>query len=178
VLLGLILVWLFGSRPAASAPPAPFADDQAAGGSPPDLSKMTPRDQFDRLYNRVMRASEQGDTATVARFSPMALMAYGNLPTVDADARYHAAMLRLHAGDMAGAEALADSILAGERNHLFGHVVAAAIARFRQDQAALQRTYAAYLGALDVETKAGRPEYEDHRSMLDAFTKTAREAQP
>ena len=53
----------------------------AEGGAPgalPDLASMTPREQFDRLYNRVMQASEQGDTATANRFSPMALQAYQN----------------------------------------------------------------------------------------------------
>ena len=158
---------------AASAQP-PFAGGAGGNGTPPDLSTMTPRDQFDRLYNRVMTASEQGDTATVARFSPMAMIAYQNLPDVDADARYHMAMLKLHTGDITGAQALADSILKVQPGHLFGFVLNAGIARFQKDDAKVKKNYAAYLKALDAETKAARPEYQEHKTMLDSFTKTAR----
>ena len=64
---------------------------------------MSPRERFDRLYNRIMQAAESGDEATVTRFTPMALMAYAQLDSLDADARYHAALLELHTGDVAGA---------------------------------------------------------------------------
>jgi len=162
-----------------SGPPAAATAGIAQGapaGGMPDLSQMTPREQFDRLYNRVMTASEQGDTATANRFSPMALMAYQNLPEVDQDARYHAAMLRLHGGDIEGAQQLADSIGTVQKGHLFSYVLNAAIARFTGDQAGLKRSYEGYLGALDGETAAGRTEYQDHKTMLDNFTKQAREA--
>ena len=64
---------------------------------------MTPRERFDRLFNRIMEAGQQGDTAQVARFTPMALGAYAQLDTFDADARYHAAVLHLQVGRIAGA---------------------------------------------------------------------------
>ena len=35
-------------------------------GTPPDISNMSPKERYDRLYNRVMRAAESGDQATVA----------------------------------------------------------------------------------------------------------------
>jgi len=182
-LVALVLVIVLKSQgtaaPAdgAAAAQAPFAGGAGGAGgdgTPPDLSTMTPRDQFDRLYNRVMTASEQGDTATVARFSPMAMIAYQNLPDVDADARYHMAMLKLHTGDITGAQALADSILKVQPGHLFGFVLNAGIARFQKDDAKVKKNYAAYLKALDAETKAARPEYQEHKTMLDSFTKTAR----
>jgi hypothetical protein len=175
----VILVFLLKSQPPAGTGADPAAQSAGQGGAPgalPDLSTMTPRDQFDRLYNRVMQASEQGDTATANRFSPMALQAYTNLPEVDQDARYHAAMIRLHGGDIPGAQALADTIGTLQKGHLFGFVLNAAIARFGQDERKLQQNYAGYLGALDVEMKAGRPEYQDHKTMLDNFTTTARTA--
>jgi hypothetical protein len=174
-------VLVFVSRSGSSAPPpaeaaaAPFADG-GGNGVPPDLSQMSPRDQFDRLYNRIMTASEQGDTATANRFSPMALMAYQNLPEVDQDARYHAAMLRLHGGDIPGAQALADSIGTLQKGHLFGYVLNAAIARFARDAARERQMYQGYLENLDREMAAGRLEYQDHKTMLDNFTKQAREA--
>ena len=153
------------------------ADVQPAGseaGSPPDLSAMSPREQFDRLYNRVMRASEQGDTATVNRFSPMAFAAYERLDTVDADARYHAAVLRLHVqGDTAAALRLADQILAEHPKHLFGFLVRATAGRLAGDQRLLRRATADFLAAWDAEVKAGRPEYRDHQTMLDQFRASA-----
>jgi hypothetical protein len=157
----------------AGSAQAPFAGGAGGDGTPPDLSTMSPRDQFDRLYNRVMMASEQGDTATVAQFSPMAMIAYQNLTDVNADARYHMAMLKLHTGDIAGAQALADSILKAQSGHLFGFVLNAGIARFEKNDAKVKKNYAAYLKALDAETKAARPEYQEHKTMLDSFTKTA-----
>ncbi|MEK6597067.1 MAG: hypothetical protein AABY91_01945, partial [Gemmatimonadota bacterium] len=157
--IALVVVLIQRGEPAAApqGAVAPFAD--GAGGTPPDLSSMTPREQFDRLYDRVMRAAEQGDTATVNGFSPMALQAYRNLESVDADARYDIAMIRLHTGDIAGARALADSILADQPDHLFGYVLQAALARFEGDDGQLREIYRRFLGAWDKEMAAKRPEY-------------------
>lgn len=167
----LVLAKTDRGAPAAAAS-APLAGSDAGGGMP-DLSLMTPREQFDRLFNRVMAAAEQGDTGTVASFTPMALQAYRNLEQVDADARYHAAMLQLHIGDVPSASALADTILAEQTSHLFGFVLQAAIARFNGDQAALTGRQQAFLRAWDAEMQAGRQEYTDHRTMLDNFRTTA-----
>lgn len=172
--IALVVVLIQRGEPAAApqGAVAPFAD--GAGGTPPDLSSMTPREQFDRLYDRVMRAAEQGDTATVNGFSPMALQAYRNLESVDADARYDIAMIRLHTGDIAGARALADSILADQPDHLFGYVLQAALARFEGDDVQLQEIYRRFLGAWDKEMAAKRPEYSAHQTTLDRFEQTAR----
>ena len=101
LVVALIIAYRSQSPAAATveAPAAPFA--ASGGGTPPDLSKMSPRDAFDRLFNRVMTASENGDTAQANRFTPMAIMAYGNLPEADTDARYDVALIKLHAGDFA-----------------------------------------------------------------------------
>ena len=53
----------------------------------------------------------------------MAFGAYAQLDTVDADARYHAAVLHCRSGDAAAALALADTILAESPGHLFGYIV-------------------------------------------------------
>lgn len=134
---------------------------------------MTPREQFDRLYNRVMTAAEQGDTTTVASFSPMALQAYNNLEVVDADARYHAAMLRLHSGDVTAARQLADSILLEYPDHLFGFVLRAAVARFSGDTEQLSNARSGFLAVWEKEIGGTRQEYQDHRTMLDEFARTA-----
>lgn len=171
--IAAVMVFVLKSQPAApTAPAAPFAN--GGGGTPPDLSQMTPREAFLRLHDRVMAAMEQGDTATVNQFSPMALMAYQQLPEVDPEVQYHVASLRLHTGDLAGATVLADSIQATHARHLFGYILRAQLAQFggRPDEAVGQ--YKAYLAALDDELKAGRPEYAEHQAMLDRITQTAR----
>ena len=170
----LALAWPARPKPAATSPQPAGVDAAPDGGTPPDLSTMSPRERFDRLYNRVMRAAESGDSATVTRFSPMAIMAYGQLDTVDADAHYHAAVLQLHVrGDTAAALRLADSILAIQPHHLFGYLIRGTAARLAGDQRLLARAYADFLAAWDAETKANRPEYRDHQAMLDQFRAAA-----
>ena len=146
-----------------------------ASGGLPDLSQMSPREAFNRLFTRVMTASEQGDSAQANRFMPMALMAYRNLPEVDVDidARYDVALIHLHAGDITAARALADTIQAEQPKHLFGFVLRVAIARFDGKPDAAKTAYRQYLAAVDEELGANRPEYEAHRSMLDNFRQTA-----
>lgn len=173
---GLILV-LVGGGSGGSGPAAGPVAAAGDGAAVTDISSMTPRERFDRLYNRIMRASETGDEATVTTFSPMALSAYGMLDQIDADARYHAALIRLHTGDMAGARALADTILKNQRSHLFGIIVQGTIARFEKNDAALARSYADFLKHYDAEVAAKRPEYAEHPRSLEDFLAAARAAQ-
>ena len=169
VILGLVVLRQPPAPAAAAAAPA----GQSAEGTPPDLSSMTPRERFDRLYKRVMGAAESGDSVTVARFAPMVFAAYQQLDTVDADARYHAALLQVHSGDMAGPSALADTILARQPGHLFGYIVRGTVARWQKDEAALHRAYTGFLEHYDAEMRAARPEYGEHRSSVDEFHRQA-----
>ena len=148
------------------------------GGAPPDISNMSPRERFNRLYNRVMQAAQNGDDATVTRFTPMALMAYAQLDTIDADARYHAALLQVHTGDVAGPSAEADTILKQQPGHLFGYIIRGPVARWQQDDKALSKAYAGFLQHYDAEMKAGRPEYGEHKVAVDDFKQAADKAQP
>jgi hypothetical protein len=150
---------------------APFAD--GSGGTPPDLSTMTPRERFDRLYNRIMRASESGDQQTVTTFTPMAIQAYEMLDSVDADARFHLATLKLHSGDVDGASAIADTLLKKDPGHLFGYVIQGTVARWKKDDAALKKAYANFLSHYDAEMKKARPEYGDHERMMTDFKTSA-----
>jgi hypothetical protein len=134
---------------------------------------MSPRERFNRLYNRVMQAAQAGDEATVSRFTPMALSAYQMLDTLDADARYHAALLRAHTGEVEAARALGDSILTRNPGHLLGYVVLGTAARWRKDDKALQRAYRDFLSRYDAEMKANRPEYSEHRLSLEEFRRAA-----
>ena len=178
-LLVVLLVMISRSSPPAAADAsselATTVGDNG-GGSPPDISNMPPRERFDRLYNRVMTAAQSGDEATVTRFTPMALMAYAQLDTVDADARYHAALLQVHTGNVAGPVAQADTITRQAPGHLFGYIIRGTVARWQKDAPALARAYAGFLAHYDAELKAGRVEYEEHKASLDEFHKAAVEA--
>jgi hypothetical protein len=122
-----------------------------------------------------MTAAQSGDEATAGRFTPMALMAYSQLDSVDADARYHAALLEVHRGDVAGPTALADTILARQPGHLFGYIIRGTVARWQKNDKALALAYAGFLQHYDAERKANRPEYADHQKSIDEFHQQAQQ---
>ena len=166
----------------SSAAPEPAAPSMAntgssagvaANGGPagpaPDISAMTPRERFDRLYNRIMQASERSDSAEVQRFTPMALGAYQQLDTRDADARYHAAVLQMQVGNYPAARALADTIIKESPGHLFGYVIRATAARFQNDPAALARARRDFLSHYEAEMRSKRVEYLEHQPVVDEF---------
>lgn len=180
LLVGAIAYKVLDERPTPRVPSmanpgsavAPGAEPAVAGPAP-DISRMTPRERFDRLFNRIMQAAEQYDTAQVLRFTPMALGAYAQLDTVDADARYHAAVLLLQTGDAGAAAALADTLLAQAPGHLFGHMVRGEAARLRGDEAALARARRDFLASFPAESAARRPEYADHAPAVETFKREA-----
>ncbi|MEO8450046.1 MAG: zinc ribbon domain-containing protein [Gemmatimonadota bacterium] len=146
----------------------------APEGRPPDISRMSPDERFERLYDRVMRALSAQDSAQVIQFAPMAIAAYEQLGQANPDQRYHAAMLHLAVGQTPAAGALADSILAEVPNHLFGIVIKGVIAEQSNDAAALSKAYTDFLSQYDAEMKAARPEYLDHKPVLDDFLTRAK----
>ena len=130
---------------------------------------MTPRERFDRLFDRVMRASEGGDAATVSTFAPMALAAYDSLPSPDVDARFHAALVQIAVGDHAAADVLAGDIAAEQPTHLFAILIRGSVAERSQNQAALREAHQAFLAAHPGEMAAQRPEYTGHQAIIDRF---------
>ena len=172
------LIWLVVRspvQPAASGERATEAGapTATAPGTPPDISNMSPRERFNRLYQKVITAAQTGDQATVERFTPMAVQAYSMLDQIDADARYHLAMLHLHVGNLEGAQALADTLQKREPNHLFGYVIGAAVARWKKDDKARTILFRRFIERYDAETKKGLPEYAEHQTMLAELKKTA-----
>ncbi len=167
--LGVLVGKEGGGRVPAEAPAA----EADAAPTPPDISNMSPRERFDRLYERVMRASSGGDAATLQRFAPMAIQAYGMLDSVDVDARYDVAVIKLHVGDIAGAKALADSMIRADRTHLFGYMIRFTVGRFGGDSASAKSAAAAFLANYEAEVRKGRPEYEKHKTALENFKRQA-----
>ena len=173
LLVAFIIYKVSADAPAPQIPQMANAGAAGPGGGPagpaPDISQMTPRERFDRLFNRIMTAAEQRDSAQIQRFTPMALGAYAQLDTFDADARYHAAVLRLQSGDAAGASALADTILAESPGHLFGYLIRGTAAELTGDRAALARARQDFAGRFPAESASGKPEYLDHAPVLRQF---------
>ena len=139
---------------------------------------MSPAERFDRLYRRIITAAQTGDQATVTGFMPMAISAFAMLDTVTVDARYHMAMLHLHVGNLTAAAAQGDSVKQSDADHLFGWVITAAVARWNKDDKARDAAYRKVLERYDAEMAKRRPEYLEHRSMLEDLRRTATGAKP
>jgi hypothetical protein len=167
----------------SSAAPDPAAPDMAnagtstgapsnragPGGPAPDISAMTPRERFDRLFNRIMQAAERRDSAEVARFTPMALGAYRQLDTIDPDARYHAAVLHLQIREAGAARALADTIVAESPGHLFAYVIRGEAADLTGDSRLRAESERSFLAHFETEMAAKKREYLDHQPVLEEF---------
>jgi len=136
---------------------------------PPDISQMSPEERANRLFNRVMILAEAGKTDSVRFFLPMALGAYGQLPQLDADARYHVGLLQLAGGDVEAALAQADSIQRSIPTHLFIYVLRAHAYQQRGNTQLERRAYADFLRNEPAETARNRPEYNDHSDALKSF---------
>jgi hypothetical protein len=167
-----------GRVPAATVAEMGNAGNQtsAPASRPPDLSRMSPRERFDRLWDRVMRAAEGQSADTVTMFAPMALTAYRQLDSVDTDARLHAAMIHVAVGELAAAKALADTIEQREKGHLFIDLIRGSVADQENDAKTLARAYANFLAHYDAELAANRKEYVDHKPILDEFKSRAEAA--
>ena len=184
VAAGLIAVAVFAAAtfsgrddapPSPPAPPAPMFDDPPVASSdvPPDLSQMTPREAADRLFNRVMMASEQGNRAEALRFAPMAIQAYDGLLALDADAHYHLGHIHGVAGDRANVDRQIVALRQGAPNHLLALVLEHETAERSGDRASVSRILAAFAAAYGAEIATGRPEYEAHRNTIEKFRAAA-----
>jgi hypothetical protein len=131
----------------------------------PDISQMSPEERANRLFNRIMILDEAGKTDSVRFFLPMALGAYGQLPALDVDARYHIGLIQLAGGQPAGALAQADTILRAVPKHLFAFVLRAHAYRDQSNRQGQRRAYADFLRNEAAELARNRPEYSEHREL-------------
>jgi hypothetical protein len=179
VLALLAVVVVVVARKSGAPAPAAAGAGAPAGGQPAttDLSTMTPREQADRLYNRIMTAHENGDSAQVTFFAPMALQAYANLGgDLDADARLHLGLVQLAVGAAVPAAAEGDTILKRSPNHLFGWLLKARAAEAEGNTAQAKRAYQAFTKNYDAELAKKRPEYQEHAQMLQDTRSRAQRA--
>jgi hypothetical protein len=168
VIVALVaVVWSTAARPPAAT---------LALSSQLDLSMMTPQQQADSLFNRVMWAHQSGDYAEVSTFGPRAIEAYGGLGQLSNDARYNVGVLYSVSGPMEMALVHADSLEIGVPGHLFSALLRGGVARVQGDTAALHSAYRAFLESYDSEMESGRTEYQDHATSVEGFLTEARSA--
>ena len=156
-----------GAGPAAAAP-------GGLTGQAPDISNMTPREQADRLFNRVMQASTSGDSGQIAFFGPMAVNAYGNITPLDADARLHLGMIQLVMGDANAALAQDDTLQRENATHLFGPLLTIRAGEAANNQARVRQGNRDLLARWDSERAKNLTEYQQHDADLTAARTGAR----
>jgi hypothetical protein len=173
-LIALVAGQRFG-RPAPSSGPPPGAAPMAAGGQrAPDISSLSPAQQAERLYDRIMGAAERGRVDTVRFFMPMALQAYQALGPLNLDQRYDLGRLAEVAGDAAIAAAQADTILREQPQHLLGLILASKAAGLRGDDRAARQYLQRLAGAEKAERAKQLPEYLLHQNDIDVALQEAR----
>jgi hypothetical protein len=167
-LVATIIVVVGRKAPASGAASADGAAPFDPTRGTTDLSQMTPREQADRLYDRVARASEARDSQQVQFFGPMAIQAYAMLGgTPDADARLHIGLIQLALNNPAGAVAQADTLLRGSRTHLYGLLLKARAGDIQGNAAVARQAYQSFVTNYDAERAKSLPEYGQHAAMLD-----------
>ena len=176
IALVVALVALFNRGNSAPVPEAllpPLSSTVPVPGQSVDLASMSPRQAADRLFNRVMAASENGDTVEALKFAPMAIQAYDNLETLDNDARYHMALLHITAGDIKSARVQVDMLRLSSPNHLLAFMLEHQITERGGNKDSAAQAYKAFLAAYDAEIAMGRAEYQDHMKTIERFRKVA-----
>lgn len=164
-----------GTTPAGAVGGQAGAGGSALGPAPNvDLSSMTPREAADRLFDRVMRSAEQGDSAQALRFLPMAIGAYERARPLDADGLFHLSAL-LRTGDRAQ-EALetARRGLEDSPDHLLLLAAAAEAARQAGDLETAERHYRHLLEVWDEESARDLEDYRVHSALLPTLREEAR----
>lgn len=168
----------------ANALPNPSVDAGAAGGAAAggaepgamaasDISNLSPTEIADRLFDRVMRLSQEGKTDSVAFFAPMAAQAYQMMEQAqghpfDADQRFDVGRIGVVAGARQIAKAEADTILRQQPDHLLGLLLAAQAAKLTGNTAAMTAYKAAFARVKARELAKNLPEYTRHRAEIDA----------
>lgn len=156
--------------PAAGAP----SGEQGLGPAPNvDLSSMTPREAADQLFDRVMRAAEQGDSAQAQTFLPMAIGAYERARPLDADGLFHLSVLQRTAGDSRAALETARQGLEESPDHLLLLSAAAEAAREVGDTATAREHYSHLLEVWDEERESGLEDYQVHSTLLPRIREDA-----
>jgi tetratricopeptide (TPR) repeat protein len=163
-----------GGSAAAPGAAAPFAGMTGGSAAALDPLSGTPREQADRLFDRIMRENSSGNVDQARFFTPMAIQAYGMAEPLDADGLYHLSLVQAVAGDYPAAQATAQRILDALPTHLLGLGALAEAALAAGDTATARGAWRSWLDNLLSEKAKGLPEYSDHALILESYEATAR----
>jgi hypothetical protein len=142
-------------------------------GQPPPLTG-TPREQADRLFDRIMRELAAGNADEARFFVPMAVQAYQAAEPLDADGLYHLSLIQTAGQDYAAGRATAERILEASPTHLLALAALAEAALGAGDTAAARDAYTRYLDNLESERTKQLVEYLDHSPILGQYADDAR----
>jgi hypothetical protein len=168
------LVVIYAAQRAGQPAPASMAATPTGGAAAVDISSMTPQERASRLFDRIMRLSEEGKRDSVELFASMAIPVYESLGPLDLDARYDFGRIAQLSGQLDIAQAQADSILRQAPDHLLGLVLAAAVAEARGNQPARAAFERRLLAAESSQLASGLEEYTRHRVDIDNALTAAR----
>ena len=176
IALVVILIAQAGGGASGEVVPTSAAGGAAntAGAAAPDISRMSPRERADRLFERIMRLATAGKQDSVVFFAPMALTVYESLGHLDPDLRYDYGRIAEVSGNLDIAAAQADSILQESPRHLLGLILAARVADSRGDNGRRDALEQQLLAAQTSELAKPLDEYTRHRDEISAAIAAAR----
>jgi hypothetical protein len=148
------------------AAPLPQRDNGEIASRAPDISAMSPRERAERLYDRAMRAQQEGKADSATFFASMATIAYGQIGESTLDDHYDLGRLALLAGQTPLASAEADTILAARPTHLLGLMLQEDAARASGATAKASAAHARLLASANAERKLQLPEYLQHATEI------------
>jgi hypothetical protein len=150
----------------------------SGGGAPVNIAAMSPQEQADRLFNRVMSYASEGKSDSAAIFAPMALQVYDMLAPLNVHQRYDVGLVALVAGQLGRAKLEADSILLKNPRDLLGLTLAMRAAEASKNNTAAADFGRRLVAAEVAERKTAREEYGFHGNDIDAALKEARSRKP
>jgi len=160
--------------PSTSGPvQAPLGGASTGGGAPPDISNMSPIEAADRLFNRVMQSTSEGDSAQAQAFLPMAIAAYQRARPLSLDATFHLSMLNRTAMNLEAALDNALEILAQDPNHLLGLAAAAEAAVELGELEEAEVHYRHLSNIYDAEVQRALSEYDQHSLIVEVLKQDA-----
>jgi hypothetical protein len=152
------------------------SEDQSGGVRAPDISRLSPQERADRLYNRVMLLASEGKIDSVQFFAPMAVQSYLLLQPLNRDQRYDLGRIGEVTGALPLAKAQADTILLENPNHLLGLILEARLAVIAGDTTQLHSFERRLIAAQKSELAKKRDEYARHQDDITTALQQARKS--
>lgn len=170
----VVLLVIYAAQRADQTPVPTMQPAAPTGAAGVDIASMTPQERASRLFDRIMRLSEEGKRDSVELFASMAIPVYESLGPLDLDARYDLGRIAQVSAQLELAQAQADTILQQAPDHLLGLVLAIAVSGQQGNRSGLAAFERRLVTAEKSQLALDLPEYTRHRSDIDAALAAAR----